>query len=109
MADYAEYYEDRFRRNLSRYPQLRERLARLTQRIARDPYHNTEQLSGQPGSLDLRGCRSCRIDRNFRVVFVICEECRQITECRYCFCQGLPDKSVVFLTFGPHRLAYAMK
>lgn len=46
MADYAEYYEDRFRRNLSRYPQLRERLARLTQRIARDPYHNTEQLSG---------------------------------------------------------------
>ena len=109
MAEYEEFYEERFRRNLSRYPQLRERLARLTRRIARDPYHNTERLSAQPDGLDLRGCRSCRIDRNFRIVFVICEECRQVTECRYCYCEGLPDRSLVFLTFGPHRAAYGMK
>jgi Txe/YoeB family toxin of Txe-Axe toxin-antitoxin module len=109
VATYEEFYEERFRRNLSRYPQLRERLVRLTRRIARDPYENTERLSAQAGGLDLRGCRSYRIDRNFRIVFVVCEECRQVKECRYCYCEGLSDKSVLFLTFGPHRLAYAMK
>jgi Txe/YoeB family toxin of Txe-Axe toxin-antitoxin module len=109
VTDYAEFYEERFHRNLSRYPQLRERLARLTRRIAHDPYHNSEPLGVQPGGLDLRGCRSFRIDRNFRIVFVVCEECRRIPACRYCYCEGLSDKSVVFLTFGPHRLAYAMK
>jgi len=27
----------------------------------------------------------------------------------YCFCEGLPDKTVVFLTVGPHGKAYAVK
>ena len=109
MAAYEECYEERFRRNLFRYPQLRERLARLTRRIARDPYRNTERLSAQRDGLDLRGCRSYRIGRNFRILFVICEECRQVKECHYCYCEGLSEKSVVFLTFGPHQRAYAMK
>ena len=33
--------------------------------------------------------------RNFRIIFVVCE--------------GLPDKTVVFLTVGPHERAYAMR
>jgi hypothetical protein len=42
------------------------------------------------GRLDLRGCRS-------------------VAECRFCFCEGLPDKTVVFLTVGPHDRAYTMR
>ena len=30
-------------------------------------------------------------------------------ECRFCFCEGLPDETVVFLTLGPHEQAYAMR
>ncbi len=41
--------------------------------------------------------------------FVICEECRRVTECQYCFCEGLPDNTVVFLTVGPHGRAYELK
>jgi hypothetical protein len=64
---------------------------------------NSERLGQIPGGLDLRGCRSVRVTRNFRLIFVVCEECR------YCFCEGLPDKTVIFLTVGPHERSYAMR
>ena len=47
--------------------------------------------------------------RNFRIIFVVCEECRRVPECQFCFCEGPPDKTVVFLTVGPHERAYAMR
>jgi len=49
------------------------------------------------------------VDRNFRIIFVICEECRRIPECEYCFCDNRSDETIVFLTVGPHDRAYAMK
>jgi len=52
---------------------------------------------------------SARIDSNFRIVFVVCEECRKVPECEYCFCEDLPDKTVMFLTVGPHDKAYAIR
>jgi len=78
-------------------------------RVLENPYHNTERLGHEPGQANLRGCRSARIDRNFRLVFVICEECRAVPECEYCFCEGLPDQTVVFLTVGTHERAYALR
>lgn len=57
----------------------------------------------------MRSCRSARIDRNFRVIFVICEECRPLSSCEYCFCEGLSDKTILFLTVGPHDKAYDMR
>jgi len=39
---------------------------------------NTETLADASGRLNLLGCRSARADRNFRIIFVICEECRYI-------------------------------
>jgi hypothetical protein len=39
----------------------------------------------------------------------VCEKCRRVPECRYCFCEGLPDNTIVFLTVGPHDRAYTMK
>ena len=109
MNEYQGFYESRFARNLTRYSGLRQRIQRKVEQILKDPYTGTERLGRVTGGLDLRGCRSARIDRNFRVIFVICEECRHINECQYCFCEGREDETVVFLTVGPHDRAYAMR
>ena len=109
MAEYADFYEECFRRNQDAYAHIRDRLKRKVNQILRNPYHNTERLGGVEKGLNLRGCRSARIDRNFRIIFVICEECRKVEDCQYCFCDGLPDRAIVFLTFGPHKRAYQMK
>lgn len=109
MSDYETAYEERFVRNLRRYSSIRQNIKRRVERVLSDPYQNTEDLVDVSGKLNLRGCRSARIDRNFRIIFVICEECRNIPECEYCFCNDLPDKTVIFLTVGPHDRAYALK
>ena len=49
------------------------------------------------------------VDRNFRLIFVVCEECRHIKACQFCFCEGRDDETVVFLTVGPHDRAYAIR
>lgn len=109
MSNYEAVYEDKFVRNLRRYSSIRKSIKRRAERVLSDPYQNTEDLTDPSGKLNLRGCRSARIDRNFRIIFVICEECKQIPECEYCFCDGLADMTVVFLTVGPHDKAYSMK
>lgn len=109
MSNYEAVYEKLFVSNLKRYAAIRQGVKRRIDRILSDPYHNTEQLADPVGKLNLVGCRSARIDRNFRLIFVICEECREIPNCDYCFCDGLADQTVVFLTIGPHERAYAIK
>ncbi|GAK60377.1 hypothetical protein U27_00268 [Candidatus Vecturithrix granuli] len=109
MNPYLPKYEKLFYRNLQRYASLRDRIQRCVERVIADPYSQTEFLGDVTGKLNLKGCRSIRINRNFRIIFVICEECRRIPGCEYCFCEGLPDNTVVFLTVGPHEKAYDMK
>lgn len=109
MSDYETAYEVKFVRNLCRYSSIRQNIKWRVERVLCDPYQNTEDLVDVSGKLNLRGCRSARIDRNFRIIFVICEECRNIPECEYCFCDDLSDKTVIFLTVGPHDRAYALK
>ncbi len=109
MSNYEAVYEDRFVRNLRRYSSIRQNIKRRIERVLNNPYQNTEVLTDASGRLNLRGCRSARIDRNFRIIFVICEECREIKECEYCFCDDLSAKTVVVLTVGPHDKAYALK
>ena len=109
MNSYQEVYEKQFQRNLRRYASLRKRIRSRIEKVLANPYSNTELLADVTNKLNLRGCRSIRIDLNFRIIFVICEECRRIPECEFCYCEGLPDKTVVFLTVGPHDKAYAMK
>ena len=109
MNDFTAIYEERFVQNLQRYASVRQRIKRRVDRLLSDPYTNTEFLSDISGKLNLRGCRSARVDRNFRIVFVICEECCHIPECEFCFCEGQEDRTIVFLTVGPHDRAYAMK
>lgn len=109
MSDYEAVYEELFTQNLRRYSSIRQQIKRRIDRVLTAPYHNTEFLGDASGKLNLIGCRSARVDRNFRIVFVVCEECRSIQECEFCFCEKLPDKTVVFLTVGPHDKAYAIK
>jgi mRNA-degrading endonuclease RelE of RelBE toxin-antitoxin system len=109
VIDYEAAYEDLFVRNLRRYASIRKAIKRRVDRILDDPYLNTEALGDITGRLNLIGCRSARIDRNFRLIFVVCEECKKIDDCQYCFCDDLPDKTVVFLTVGPHDKAYDVK
>ncbi|MFH2044278.1 MAG: hypothetical protein ABIK92_03925 [Pseudomonadota bacterium] len=109
MSDYQAVYEQRFVTNLKRYSSMREQIRHRVERVLSDPYHNTEKLTDTSGKLNLRGCRSARVDRNFRIIFTICEECRKIPFCEYCLCEGLEDKTVIFLTVGPHDKAYAIK
>jgi mRNA-degrading endonuclease RelE of RelBE toxin-antitoxin system len=109
MSDYQAVYERRFVRNLSRYSSLKKQIRRCVDRVLESPYAQTEFLDDISGKLNLKGCRSGRVNRNFRIIFVGCEECLHIPECEYCFCEHVSDKTVVFLTVGPHDKAYAMK
>jgi len=109
VSEYSAIYEDQFVQNLSRYASLRAQVKRRVDRVLADPYANTEILSVTAGLLDLRDCLSARVDRNFRIIFVICEECRLVPEREYCFCEDLADETVVFLTVGLHDQAYTMK
>jgi mRNA-degrading endonuclease RelE of RelBE toxin-antitoxin system len=109
MSDYSATYEKQFIRNMKRYISLKNRIKRCVDQVIDDPYSNTEFLGDISRKLNLKGCRSVRIDRNFRIIFVSCEECRRIPQCEYCFCNNLSDKTIVFLTVGPHDKAYAMK
>lgn len=109
MSSYEAVYESLFVRNLKRYISLRINIKRRVDKVLSDPYSNTEFLGDLSGKINLAGCRSIRVDRNFRIVFVICEECRRVPKCEYCFCDGLDDKTVVFLTVGPHDKAYSIK
>ena len=102
-------YEERFVQNLARYSSLRQRIRRRIEQILNDPYTRTERLRQVPGGFDLRGYRSARIDRNFRVIFLICQEYRQFQGRQYPRCEGQDDETVVFLTVGPHDRAYAMR
>lgn len=106
---FQRHYMPRFKKDLATYRNLRERIWKQIQRIAADPYSNTEKLGHPANALNLKGCRSAHVGRNFRIVFVICEECRRVPECEYCFCAGLPDQTIVFLTVRPNDKAYAMR
>ena len=106
---YREGFGPRFVKSYRRYKSLNRRIDRHMTQILADPYLNSERLGKTPGGLDLRGCRSVRATRNFRIIFGVCEECRQVPACRFCFCEGLPDQTVIFLAVGPHERAYAMR
>lgn len=106
---YQRYYTPRFAKNLARFQNMRARIQRRIEEIADDPFQNTERLGKASGGLNLKGCRSARVGRNIRILFVICRECRQEPECEYCLCDGFDDNAVVFLTINTHDKAYEMK
>jgi len=105
---YQPAYTPRFDKRYQAFHSLHSRIEKVVAQVIADPYAGTEQL-GKKGKLNLKGCRSAHVGMNFRIIFVVCEECRKEPECEYCFCNGLPDQTIVFLTVGPHDKAYAMR
>jgi len=109
MTTYQAEYTPLLEKNLKRYRGMRQQIRRKIGGVLQDPYAGTERLGKAPGGKDLRGCRSIRVTRNFRIIFVVCEECRRFPACKFCFCEGLADETVIFLTVGPHERAYAVR
>jgi len=101
-------YTARFQKRYQTFQNMQPRIEKGVMQILSDPYTHTERLAHKSG-FNLKGCRSARIGRNFRIIFVICAECRQEPACDYCFCENLADDTMVFLTVGPHEQSYVMR
>lgn len=106
---YTPHYKPQFGDDVKTYASLKKQIEKKVESILEDPYHNTEALE-KKGGHDLRGLRSKRVDKNFRIIFAICEECKELfpekeKPCRYCDLD-LPAKSVVFFTVRPHKIVY---
>jgi len=109
---YRDLYTPRFSKNYHRYASFQKRIDQTIQLVLQNPYQKTEVLQFKEGH-DLRGLRSARIGRNFRIIFTILEELKE-TPCEYrtlleSYLKAYPGKTVVFLTVGPHEAAYRMK
>ncbi|OGW59288.1 MAG: hypothetical protein A2Y48_04200 [Nitrospirae bacterium RIFCSPLOW2_12_42_9] len=79
------------------------------QLLSQDPYKNckSELLVGE-----LKGLRSARITKSFRVIFTVCAECRakkfqKSAGCSPLICVKMDLKTIIFLTIGPHDEAYS--
>jgi len=72
---YQGHYTARFSKRNQAYPSLGSRIKEVVTEVLTNPYAGTEKL-GKKGKLNLKGCRSARVGMNFRIIFVICEECR---------------------------------
>ena len=106
--NYQPKFTARYIKHFRALPSLQSRIEKMEARLLDDPYLNTEPLTRKSGT-NLKGCRSAHVVQNFRIIFVICEECRKEPACEYCYCEGLSEQTVVFLTVGPHDKAYKMQ
>jgi Txe/YoeB family toxin of Txe-Axe toxin-antitoxin module len=109
---FIPFYKPQFAKDVKTYAAMKKQIEKKVKKILADPYFNSEPLE-KKGKHDLRGLRSKRIDKNFRIIFAICEECKQLfpakgKPCRYCKAD-LPTKSVVFFTVRPHKIVYKEK
>lgn len=106
---YTPYYKSLFGEDVKTHASIKKQIEKKVLSILEDPYYNTEALE-KKGEHDLRGLRSKRVDKNFRIIFAICEECKKLfpekdKPCRYCD-PGLPEKAVIFFTVRPHKIVY---
>lgn len=106
---YRDTYLKVFLKNYDKFKSLQSRIDKKCEQVLHDPYRSTEFLADVTRGLNLKGCRSVHVNRNVRILFVVCEECRQFKDCEFCFCENLPDKAVVFLTVNTHDRAYQAK
>ena len=110
---YQGFYSPTFFKNYDRHGNKRKKIDGLIDEILADPFSNTEPLGHKEGK-DLRGLRSVRIDRNFRILFCVWEEYQSKTAkvlplLPQTLQEKMPKNSVVFLTVGPHEKAYKLK
>jgi len=92
-----------------KHQHIKKLLAKKILLLTQEPYSNckSELLVGE-----LKGLRSARITKSFRIIFAVCEECRarkfqKLVGCSPAFYKEMTLKTVVFLTFGLHDEAYS--
>ena len=78
----------------------KKRLENRIQDLISDPWHNTKFGKGQ-----YRGKRKLWLNRSDRLIFVICEECRELNHFIYNRCRDCddtPENTIViaFIIFG---------
>ena len=103
---YRPIYLPGFEKRLRQHGNIKDRVEKRVKEILEAPYDRTEALQE-----DLKGLRSARIGRNFRIIFVISEEIGRIAAARKKFplysCQ--PKDAVIFITISTHEKAYALR
>jgi len=106
---FVAFFKSQFARDIQTYASMKKQIEKKVESILADPCYNSEPLENKAGH-DLRGLRSKRVDKNFRIIFAICKECKGLFSsenrpCRYCD-TDLPTNSVVFFTVRPHKIVY---
>lgn len=95
---YEGLFTDDFIDGLRHFSGLKKQIRKKVDAILLDPYFNSEPL-GKGRWADLRGLRSKRVNRNVRIIFLICEETPHPD------CAGNGDR-ILFFVVGPHDQAY---
>jgi len=82
LGSYNPVYTPTFQSQLlGLSPSMKQRVEEKIEDLIADPWHNTEFLKGQ-----YRGKRKVWLTRSDRLVFVICEECRELGHTVYNLC-----------------------
>jgi mRNA-degrading endonuclease YafQ of YafQ-DinJ toxin-antitoxin module len=104
---YKTYFTPEFLSQAKKYRHFKNLLEQKTKLLSQNPYTHckSELLVGE-----LRGLRSARLTKSFRIIFAVCEECRgkyrTVVGCAPELCSKMDPKTIVFLTIGPHDEVY---
>ena len=101
---YIAKYHSYINTCLKKYPHLKTPFEKKKDYIIQNPLQLGEPLKGT-----LNGLRSFPLQKNFIIIYLICDECRKLNQeflnkCTQC--GQIPQNSVIFLLFGPHDYAY---
>lgn len=101
MGSYNPVYTETFQEQLTEVSDaFKERIEEKIQDLVNDPWHNTKFLKGQ-----YRGKRKLWLNNRDRLVFAICEECRELKHQIYNQCENcdiVPENTlkIGFILFG---------
>jgi len=111
LESYKPYFTPEFLKQTEKYQHFKKILVNKIKLLCENPYSNckSELLVGE-----LKGFRSARVTKSFRIIFTICEECRnrkfqKFVGCSSALCKEKDLKTIIFLTFGPHDMVYSRK
>ncbi len=111
MKNFKPYNTKNFNNIVQKFQTLKKQIASKVRQLLKDPYRaaKSEQLVG-----NVKGLRSALVTRSMRIIFAICDECRQ--NCKkelvgYCseICEQMDDDVVIFLTFDVYDKVYTPK
>jgi len=98
IKTYEGFFTEAFKDGLKHFSSLKKQIKKKVDTILLDPYYNTEPLGRGPWA-DLRGLRSKRVNRNIRIIFLVCKETIHPD------CENQKER-ILFLTIGPHDKSY---